>query len=165
MYPFTFLYLGGRGTKQELNKTNRTKKSWYITSTRVFWMPELYCIKEVPPIDFLTLPAQICPILSYNKVISLTGLVHWKLHLPTWKLPVTGRRAGATVMSSLASLTRKSMTHWSVHCVNPSQWIIASLTFMANSWTLSPAHTGWVWPSINPVNKRIFYTNIFKLVW
>ena len=28
-----------------------------------------------------------------------------------------------------------------------------NITFIANSWTLSPAQTGWVWASTNPIQK------------
>ena len=40
-------------------------------------------------------------------------------------------------------------------------------TFMANSWTLSPTHTGWVWPSTRPGLKtnRYHHKYIGDITW
>ena len=37
-------------------------------------------------------------------------------------------------------------------------------TFMANSWTLSPTHTGWVWPSTRPGLKTNRYHHIQRII-
>ena len=48
-------------------------------------------------------------------------------------------------------------TGWRLLCYQQNYFFF---TFIANSWTLSPTHTGWVWPSIRPELETNRYHNI-----